>query len=228
MVENNRDRAALIENELLKKLLALPRATEPDTEITSAVRLLVEVLGATTGYLEIVAGDPPVPQFMQGHDVTGSNSAETICRGVIAQAIAKRALIQSPSARVDGRFCDLGSVRRNEIEAIVCAPIDAGDLVGAVCVQRSTRVGRFSESEVRVVEYFAQQLAVVARRLVPAATLPMAMREEMRRLQETLVRDALARTRGNVAQAARELRVARSFVYSVLSARDRDRSRRSA
>ena len=221
MVNN---RAALIENDLLKKLLALPRAAEPDVEVAAAVRLLVEVLRATTGYLEIVAGDPPVPQFMRGHDVTGSNCAETICRGVIAHAIANRALIQSPSARVDGRFCDLGSVRRNEIEAIVCAPIDVGDLVGAVCVQRSTRVGRFSESEVCVVEYFAQQLAVVARRLVPAATL----REEMRRLQETLVRDALARTGGNVAQAARELRVARSFVYSVLSARDRDRSRRSA
>lgn len=228
MVKNNRDRAALIENELLTKLLALPRAIDLATEVTSAVRLLVEVLGATTGYLEIVAGDPPTPQFMHGHDVTGSDSAEMICRGVIAQAIAENALIQSPSARTDGRFCDLGSVRRNSIEAIVCAPINIGDLTGAVCVQRRSRTGGFSGSEIRVVEYFAQQLALVARRLVPPSATPVAMREEMRRLQETLVRDALARTRGNVAQAARELRVARSFVYSVLSTRDRDRSRRSA
>jgi Nif-specific regulatory protein len=227
MVKNNRDRAALIENELLKKLLALPRAIDLATEVTSAVRLLVEVLCATTGYLEIVAGDPPITQFMHGHDVTGSDSAEMICRGVIAQAIAENALIQSPSARADDRFCDLGSVRRNAIEAIVCAPIDIGDLAGAVCVQRRSRTGGFSGSEIRVVEYFAQQLALVARRLVPR-TATLAMREEMRRLQETLVREALARTRGNVAQAARELRVARSFVYSVLSTRDRDRSRRSA
>jgi Nif-specific regulatory protein len=223
MVKNNR--AALIENDLLKKLLALPRAIEPHAEVTSAVGLLVEVLCATTGYLEIVAGDPPTPQFIHGHDVTGCDSAETICRGVIAQAIAEKAVIQSPSAREDDRFCDLGSVRRNAIEAIVCAPIDLGDLAGAVCVQRRRRTGGFSGSEVRVVEYFAQQLALVARRLVPRSPT---LREETRRLQETLVREALARTRGTVAQAARELRVARSFVYSVLSTRDRDRSRRSA
>jgi Nif-specific regulatory protein len=214
MVNN---RAALIENELLKKLLALPRAGEPDTEIASAIRLLVEVMNATTGYLELAAGDPPATQFRTGHDVAGGDSAETMCRGVIAQAIAGRTLIQSSSARADERLRDLGSVRRNEIEAIVCAPIATRDLVGAVCVQRSSRRGGFSESEIRLVEYFAQQLALVARRLAPtSATHPVALREEMRRLQESLVRDALARTKGNVAQAARELRVARSFVYSVV------------
>ncbi len=217
MVDNSRDRAPLIENELLKKLLALPRADQPDKELSSAVRLLVEVMGATTGHLELVAGDPPVPQFMRGHDATGSDPAETICRGVIAHALAEKAVIQSPSARADARFRDLGSVRRNEIEAIVCAPIEVGDLVGAVCVQRRSRAGGFSECEIHVVEYFAQQLALVARRLVPAdPPLPVALREEMRRLQESLVRDALARTKGNVAQAARELQVARSFVYSVV------------
>jgi GAF domain-containing protein len=211
MVNN---RVPLIENELLKKLLALPRTCEPDMEIASAVRLLVEVTDATTGHLELVAGDPPVPQFTMGYDATGSDSAETICRGVIAQTIAEMTLIQSPSARTDARFRDLGSVRRNEIEAIVCAPIEVGDLAGAVCLQRRRRAGEFSGSEIRIVEFFAQQLALVARRLVPASA--MALRGELRRLQESLVRDALVRTKGNVAQAARELRVARSFVYSVV------------
>jgi hypothetical protein len=217
MLETKR---ALIENELLKMLLALPRAAEPDTEIASAVRLLVEVTSATTGYLELVAGDPPAPQFITGHDATGSDPAETICRGLIAQAIAEQTVIQSASARADARFRDLGSVRRNEIEAIVCAPIEVGELAGAVCVQRRARAGGFSGCEVRVVECFAQSLALVARRLVPPSPVPL--RGELRRLQETLVRDALARTKGNVAQAARELRVARSFVYSVVpSARAR-------
>ena len=217
MVDNSRDRAPLIENELLKKLLALPRADQPGTELLSAIRLLVEVVGATTGYLELVAGDPPAPQFARGHDVTGNHPVETICRGVIAHALAEKALVESPSARGDARFRDLGSVRRNEIEAIVCAPIEVGDLVGAVCVQRRSRPGGFSKCETHVVEYFAQQLALVARRLVPAdPPVPVALREEIRRLQESLVRDALARTKGNVAQAARELQVARSFVYSVV------------
>jgi transcriptional regulator with GAF, ATPase, and Fis domain len=215
MVENNRDRAARIENELLKKLLALPRTEEPDKDLECAVRLLVEVLGATTAYLELVAGDSPAPGFMTGHDAMGRAPAETISRGVIARAIAEQAVIQSSSARGDPRFRDLGSVRRYEIEAIVCAPIEIADVVGAVCVQRSGRAGVFSDCELRVVEYFAQQLALVARRLVPPSPV-VPLREEIKRVQANLVREALARSRGNVAQAARELKVARSFVYSVV------------
>jgi hypothetical protein len=217
MPENSRACTSLIENELLKRLLALPRSREPDVELSDAVRLLAEVLGATTAYLELVAGDAPAPCFTTGHDVSGGAAAEIICRGVVARAIADNTVTGSPSARADPRFRDLGSVRRNEIEAIVCVPVEAGDVSGAVCVQRGRRPGGFTDGELHLVEYFAQQLVLIAPRLAPsppAATVPL--RDEIRQLQRRLVHAALARTNGNVAQAARELRVARSFVYSVV------------
>ncbi len=213
MVENNR---AVIENQLLKRLLGLPRSTEPEKEISTSVRLLAEVTGATTAYLELTAGDPPVPRFARGYDAAGADVADVICRGAIALSIAESTLIESKSARSDARFRDLGSVRRNEIEALLCAPIISGDLVGAICVQRRSQGGAFSDGDARVVEYFAQQFAMIAPRLAPSEPAPVRLHDEIRRLQESLVRDALARTKGNVAQAARELHVARSFVYSVV------------
>jgi GAF domain-containing protein len=212
MSENTCD--ALAETALLKRLLALPRVGALPDEIAEALRLLVTAMAATTGYLEIVDGDDPAPCFTTGHDVHGKDPAETICRGVIARSIAHNTIIESSSARVDARFRELGTVRRGRIEAIVCMPIEAGDVAGAVCIQRNARPGAFSECELRLVDYFVQQLAVVARRLAPTGPAPM--RDEIRRLQKNLVREALARTNGNVAQAARELRVARSFVYSVV------------
>ena len=206
------------ENELLRRLLGLPRAPELVADLATAIRLLAEVTHAATTYYEIAAVDSPELRFAQGHETTGQASAEsTISRGVIARAIADRTSIVSASAREDKRFRELGSVRRYEIEAIACVPIEVGDLVGAICIQRCQQPGAFSEANVHLIEFFAQQLSLVAGRLIPdRPAAPVPLREHLRRVQETLVRDALSRNQGNVARAARELQVARSFVYSVV------------
>jgi len=200
------------ENQLLKTLLALPSAAAPDVELAAAISFLAGAMSATTGYLELLVGEESEPCFTAGYDAGGNDPVDTICRGVIARAVADNAPVRSSSARRDPRFQELGSVRRNATEAIACAPLAVGDITGVVCLQRSGQPGGFTDGELRLVDYFTQQVMLVAHRLVP----PVPLRTEIRRLQVNLVRDALARTRGNVAQAARELKVARSFVYSVI------------
>lgn len=213
MSDNARDRA-LVENELLVWMLGLPRSTQPAAALERAVQLLAEASGATAAHLELIAGDAPGPGIAAGHDVTGADAGDVICRGVIARAIVERAVIETPSARSDPRFRELGSVRKNEIEAVLCAPILVGEVIGAVCVQRRLRGDPFTEVERRLLDDFVQQLALVVNRIV--ATTPVTMRDEIKKLQTALVRDALVRCGGNVARAARELDVARSFIYSVL------------
>lgn len=227
MVKTTHASAAESENKLLKRLLGLPRVSAPETELAAAIRLLAEATQATSAYFEVASLEEPDDRVDGGHEVgSEEDGGSTICRGAIARSIVERSSIESASARFDPRFSELGSVRRNEIDALVCVPIEAGGGVGAVCVQRCAKPGAFSKAEVQLVELFAQQLAHVADRL----TGPAPLRVQIRRVQETLVRDALSRSKGNVARAARELQVARSFVYSVVTTverppRERDRWR---
>lgn len=213
---HHRELDASAENELLKKLLVLSRAAAPALEVGAALRMLVEMMGATTAYFELVSDDEATVWFSAGYDLEGNEPRDVVSRGVLARAITDGAMIVTPSARNDPRFRDLSSVRRERLEAVACAPIELSELSGALCIQRSFRCGAFSADHLRLVELFAQQLAQVARRLgIRDRTKPVPMRDEVRRFQEALVREALARSNGNVAQAARDLKVARSFVYTL-------------
>jgi len=217
VLPSHREPDASIENELLKKLLSLPRACAPAAELAVAIRLLALAMGATTAYVELVSSEDGTTWFATGHDVMGNEPPDVVSRGVMARAITDSKVIATSSARSDPRFRDLPSVRRERIEAIACAPIERHEVSGALCVQRSLHAGAFSASQLRLVDLFALQVGEVALRLGDGEPTPVVgpMRDEVRRFQQALVREALVRANGNVARVARELKVARSFVYTL-------------
>ena len=67
-----------------------------------------------------------MPRFWRGFRCTDRDVASiraSISRGIIARAIGEGRTIETPSARLDARFSDLGSVRQNAIQAVLCAPV---------------------------------------------------------------------------------------------------------
>jgi GAF domain-containing protein len=197
-----------------RRLLDLGALNEIAPLLDDALRLIVAVTGARIAYLEIHA-DTGDAVYWRGHGCM----AETIdairariSKGIIAFALAEGRTVNVASAINDARFSDLGSVRQNEIGSVLCAPID---IHGALYLQDRQVPGEFPTIDQQRVEIFARQVALVAGKLLyQTETTPLA--EELKQLQARRVREAMERHDGNVSGAARELGVARSFVYSVL------------
>jgi transcriptional regulator with GAF, ATPase, and Fis domain len=91
-----------------------------------------------------------------------------VSRGIIAEAIASEGAVVTPSALLDPRFRDLGSVRRSRIEAVLCAPIGSAPPVGVLYLQGRTRAGMFSEEDLACAELFGRHLAPLVHRVFAA------------------------------------------------------------
>jgi hypothetical protein len=116
------------ERDLYLRILTLGTQTELEPFLREALALMVEVAGAHQGYLELHPDDDPAdsPRWWIAH---GFSSEEvdavraTISQGIVAHALATGRTVVTPSALLDPRFRDRGSVRSGRIEAVLCAPI---------------------------------------------------------------------------------------------------------
>jgi GAF domain-containing protein len=205
-MSNSRDDVP--EGNLLRHLLGLSSADDLERALEEGLQLIKVATNATAASVEV---DGDAARFR-----TVCGDVDTLGRGVVSHAFLTGTTIHSASARKDPRFRNLESVRSYAIDAVVCSPfeVERPRLMGAVYIQRSKSVGAFSERQRALVVLFAMQLALLAERLVRAQSVaPASLQEETRRFQERLVREVLVRTNGNIAQAARELRISRTFVY---------------
>jgi Nif-specific regulatory protein len=157
------------ERDFYRRLLDLGSQRELEPLLDEALALIVEVTGASTGYLELIADDTAAtPRFWKGYRVTDLDIdaiRASISRGIIAEAITEGRTIETPSALLDKRFQDLGSVRANEIQQVLCAPVGHPPL-GVVYLQGRNRPGTFSSQDREHAELFTRQLAPLADRLV--------------------------------------------------------------
>jgi len=159
------------ERDFYRRLLDLGGEDQIEPLLEQALALIVEVTGARTAYLELQVDDGedrPEPRFWRGHNCTAAAVDEirsTISHGIIAQAIADGRTVETPSALADPRFEDLGSVRRQQIDAVLCAPVGTNPPVGVVYLQGRTRSGSFGPEDRERAELFARQLAPLASRL---------------------------------------------------------------
>jgi Nif-specific regulatory protein len=159
-----------VERDFYRRLLDLGGQDQIEPLLDQALALIVEVTGARTGYLELqddldLRGEP---RFWRGHNCTPATLGEirsSISKGIIAQAIADGRTVETPSALSDPRFEDLGSVRRQQIDAVLCAPVGASPPVGVIYLQGRTRPGSFLAEDRERAELFARQLAPLAARL---------------------------------------------------------------
>jgi DNA-binding NtrC family response regulator len=99
----------------------------------------------------------------------------------------------------DARFADLDSVRRNEIEAVIVAPIGSRPIKGIVYVQ-GRKGGELGSLDVKRTEQFARVLETAVARI----------------LECDRITTALARNAGNVKATADELGMSRSRLYELL------------
>jgi Nif-specific regulatory protein len=157
------------ERTFYRRLLDLGAQSEIEPLLDEALALIVDVTAATTAYLEVYDEDSD-HRFWRGYrcDADDVEAIRTsVSHGIIARSIAEGRTVETPSAQGDERFADLGSVQKNEIGAVLCAPIGSPPM-GVVYLQDRTRPGSFEARDREHAELFARQLATVADRLLAA------------------------------------------------------------
>jgi Nif-specific regulatory protein len=153
------------------RLLELATANEPQPLLESALATIVPACGARAAYLELRDrdDDPSAPpRFWRAHGCSDADVASirsSISRGIIAHTLAQGCTVATPSAVSDPSFRDHPSVLRNEIQAVLCAPIGT-PAFGVVYVQGARAGADFAERNRQLVEVFARQLGLVADRLL--------------------------------------------------------------
>ena len=159
------------ERDLYLRLLQLGLHAEIDPFLRDALALIVEAIGARLAYVQLQpdASGARAMRWFAAHGM-GDDDVErvrsVISSGIIAEAIATGTTVTTPSALLDPRFAERGSVRVGHIEAVLCAPIEAGTPLGVLYLQGHSGAGPFSERDRATVELFARCLGPLADRLV--------------------------------------------------------------
>lgn len=199
-----------LERDLYQGLLNLDEAAEPEQFLERALNLVVEIVGAKRGYLEL--SDPSNAANREWWTAAGWSSEEVaeirvnISRGIIAHAIAQGEVISVPSALLDPRFRDRQSVRRWKIEAVLCVPIGQRPPIGVLYLQERMGDGPFSDSEVQLATTFARYLVGMSRRVLerPSSEDPLAALRQRMNLDDVIGgSNALAKVLSEAEVAAR-------------------------
>ncbi|MDP9002816.1 MAG: sigma-54-dependent Fis family transcriptional regulator [Myxococcota bacterium] len=157
---NDVDRLRL-ERDLYLGLLGLSDREDPGAFVEEALGLIVRVLGAEQGYLEVSDPDEgPTSWRAAGCTEDQVELIRTIVsRGIIAEAMALGEVIACPSAILDPRFRDRPSVQASKIGAVLCVPIVRKTPVGVLYIQGRRAGGSFSEGEIDRARICARHLA---------------------------------------------------------------------
>jgi Nif-specific regulatory protein len=157
------------ERDLYLRLLDLGRNTALDPFLREALALVVGLVEARQGYLELHDDDNDPPRWWIAHGFSAAEIEDiraVISRGIIAEAIASGRTVTTPSALADPRFKDRESVRRARIESVLCAPIGEDPPRGVLYLQGRRTPGLFSEEDRARAEVFARHLAPLVDRLL--------------------------------------------------------------
>ncbi len=158
------------ERDLYRGLLSLHATVEIKGFLEQSLRLIVDAIQAEQGYLELFERSDS-PDECAWWTAAGCSDEEVkeiravVSRGIIAEALETGEVLITPSAILDPRFRDRGSVRRSNINAVLCAPVGRGPAVGVLYLQRRSLTRMFSEADKGCAEIFAQHLAPLAHAL---------------------------------------------------------------
>ncbi len=156
--------------ELALRVLELVQQQHLEPFLREALALVVEAVDARQGYLELHAGeDGDTEDWCISHGFSDAELPavrQAVSRGIIAEALATRRTIVTPSAVLDPRFGMRESVRRGQIEAVLCTPVGDDPPRGVLYLQGRAMPGMFSDDERRRVETFTRHLAPLADRLL--------------------------------------------------------------
>ena len=159
------------EHALALRLLELGQQRELEPFLRESLALVVEAAEARQGYLELhddtdIAG---APRWWIAHGFSEAEIQDVrlaISRGIIAEALATGQTIVTPCALLDPRFGARDSVRRGQIEAVLCSPIGVDPPHGVLYLQGRTAPGLFSDDERARAEIFARHLSPLVDRML--------------------------------------------------------------
>jgi Nif-specific regulatory protein len=158
------------ERDFYRRLLDLGGAHDVEPLLEEALTLIVAVTDAQVAYLELHDDDDDgPPRFWKAYQAADAQVAaiqRAISRGIIGAALVEGRTIETPSARADTRFQSRSSVRENAIDAVLCVPIGAEPVTGALYLQGRARSEPFDAIDRERAELFARQLAPLADRLL--------------------------------------------------------------
>ena len=158
------------ERDLYRQCLDLPRAGDPAPLVEQTLQLLRDLVGAERGYIELC--DTASPEERRWSADAGVDDSERelirrrISQGIIAEAIESDRTVHTPSAALDERFATRESVRAGKIEAVLCVPLRAENVVGAVYLQNRIGGGPFGEDDVRAAETVTRFVSTLAARML--------------------------------------------------------------
>jgi Nif-specific regulatory protein len=171
-IDNRDGNDPAAERDFYLGLLDLVAAAEPEPLLVQALATIVAASGARVAYLELrdLDDDPADtgPRYWKAHGCTEDEVASiraSMSRGIIARTLAEGRTIATPSAVKDPSFRDHPSVLRNDIQAVLCAPIGQ-PAFGVVYLQGTEAGDGFAARNRNAVEVFARQLGIVADRLL--------------------------------------------------------------
>lgn len=159
-------RRARQERDLYLRLLELTTQQEPTPFLKEALRLIVGVTSARTGFLEVHGDEPDgSDSWWISHGFSDEEVREVrdrVSRGIIAEAIASGQAVETPSAMQDDRFASRASVKGQRIEAVLCVPIGLDSPCGVLYLQGRTEPDPFGEEDREKALLFARHLAPLA------------------------------------------------------------------
>jgi Nif-specific regulatory protein len=160
------------ERDLYATLLELGAHDRVETLIEEALALLTGLVSARQGYLEILADHGVATDPLRWHVSCGCSPSRVteiqraLSSGIIAAAVSTGETVHTTSAILDDRFRELGSVRLNRIEAVLCVPIGADPVLGVVYLQDHDPHGAFTDDDLRCARMFARTLSIYVDRLL--------------------------------------------------------------
>jgi transcriptional regulator with GAF, ATPase, and Fis domain len=208
------------ERDLYVRLLTLGTQTEIEPFLRDALALMVDVAGAHQGYLQWRDDDdgPEGSRWWIAHgfsadEIQGIRAA--LSQGIIAEALASGQTVVTPSALLDPRFRDRGSVLSSRIEAVLCAPIGEAPPLGVLYLQRRERPGSFLDEDRDRVELIARHLAPIAERVIYRHRQRTA-EDPTRPFRATLVLDGIVGRSPALATVIRQVALVAPLDVSVL------------
>ncbi|MGC4086751.1 MAG: sigma 54-interacting transcriptional regulator [Polyangiaceae bacterium] len=161
------------ECELYRGLLRLNASSALEPFLRDALQLIVQLSGAEQAYLELFkpgeSGADGDTRWSAAAGCTDSERDEikaSVSRGIITEALVSGETILTPSALLDPRFSELGSVKSSNIRAVLCAPIGKDPPMGVLYLQRRSMQDMFTAEDAACAELFAMHLAPLVHTLL--------------------------------------------------------------
>jgi Nif-specific regulatory protein len=157
------------ERDLYWRLLELGEQKNLKPLLREALSLIVGVTRAKKAYLALYPGEQDEPGFEIAHSCSEDELVDIrqkISHRIISSSMATGGTIRIDSALEDPLFQDGSSVQGNQIEAVLCVPIQGEQPLGVLYLQDREIGGAFSLEDQRRAEAFSRHIAPFVDRLL--------------------------------------------------------------